>query len=287
MTLWSSTMRNYVSADQTIRYCHSRDERPKQAHFRPHYESGFEIFMFISGSGTFTVEGNRYELEPYSILMMNSDELHVLNISEDLPYERIVFTISEGFLPPFMLNGVDFFRAIKYRKPGQGNQIKAETVMSSGLLELIRRLEEQYLANPSDENEIVAKCVLVQILSTINRIADSAVPQGSKSAKRTSNYKVGDVLEYINSNLDRSLTLDELADRFYLTKYHLCRTFKEATGYSVNQYITFKRIRMADGLMLEGHTPTQACFMSGFNSYSNFFKSYRKLTGKSPRSGKK
>ncbi|WP_438447635.1 helix-turn-helix domain-containing protein [Gorillibacterium sp. sgz5001074] len=272
---------HFAAADQSFRYHHGRDERPNPEHYKPHYEKGYEIYMFISGEGTYTIEGNKYSLEPYSILMMNSDELHVLNISEDCPYERVVLTIAQGFLPPFLPNGVDFFRSIKFRKLGHGNQIKADIVQSSGLLDLLWKLEEQLQA-PGAESEIVAKCILVQILSAINRIAESGSPRTFKRA----NVKIGAVLEYINSSLDQPLTLDGLAERFFVNKYHLCHTFKEETGFSINRYISYKRVRMADELMRQGHPPTEACFMSGFNCYSNFFKSYRKLTGQSPRSGK-
>ncbi|AFC30254.1 AraC family transcriptional regulator [Paenibacillus mucilaginosus 3016] len=281
---WNGRNHYYAAADASFHYHHARDEKPDPQHFKPHYEQGCEIYMFLSGSGSYTVEGSPYELEPYSLLMMNSNELHVLNISEDQPYERIVLLLNESLLPPFLLNGVDFFRTIKFRKLGENNQIPAETVRSSGLLDLFGRL--QRLLEPSGprtaENEFVAKCVIVQILSTFNALAESEHPQAS----RKSSDKVHVVLEYINANLEEDLSLDLLAETFYITKYHLCHTFKEATGYSVNQYITFKRVRMADGLMLQGYSPTQACFMSGFNTYSNFFKSYRKLTGRSPRNGR-
>lgn len=268
------------AADQSFHFQHKSDEQPNPEDFQLHYDTGYEIFMFISGSGSYMIEGSTYDLEPYSILIMNSNELHVVNISNDSPYERLVLTINENFLPPFMLNGVDFFQKMKFRKLGQDNKIKAETVIKSGLLELFTKLYE-ILEKSSPENEIVAKCVIVQILSTINNIAETEVP----STRRKANHKMRGVLEYINSNLDESLTLDSLSEKFFMTKYHLCRTFKEATGYSINQYISYKRIRLADKLMLEGFTPTQVCFMTGFNSYSNFYKSYRKLTGKSPRSG--
>jgi AraC-like DNA-binding protein len=272
---------NYKTADNSFHFHHKCDEHPNPGDFQLHYEIGYEIYMFISGTGSYIIEGSTYELEPYSVLIMNSNELHVVNISNRSPYERLVLTINENFLPPFMLNGVDFFRKMKFRKLGQDNKIKAETVISSGLLELFTKLY-QLLEKKSPENEIVAKCVIVQILSTINNIAETDFPRTNRKA----NHKVSGVLEYINSHLDETLTLDSLSDKFFMTKYHLCRTFKEATGYSINQYIAYKRIRLADKLMLEGFTPTQACFMTGFNCYSNFYKSYRKLTGKSPRSGK-
>jgi AraC-like DNA-binding protein len=271
----------YTSTDGTFRYHHARDERPDPGDYMLHYEKGYELYMFISGLGSYTIEGSRYELEPYSILMINSNELHVVNISEDQPYERIVLNLSENILPPFLLNGVDFFRSFKFRKLGHDNQIHAEKVADLGLLPLFEKLQG-LLERKSAENEIVAKCVIIEILSIINHMAETTLPEFHKSA----DHKVGAVLEFINANLNEQLNLDSLSERFFVTKYHLCRIFREATGFSINQYITYKRIHMADGLMLEGNTPTQACFMAGFNNYSNFYKSYRKLTGKSPKSSR-
>jgi AraC-like DNA-binding protein len=271
----------YAAADGSFRYSHVKDDKPNPKDYKPHYENGYEIYMFVSGAGSFTIEGGKYELEPYSLLMLNSNELHVVNITDQLPYERIILTFNDALLPPFMLNGIDFFRTIKYRKLGHDNQIKASTVASSGLLDLFNRLR-LLIVQPSAESEFVAKCVIVQILWIINQIAEIENPRPD----RTANDKIGDVLEFINSNLDQELDLDSLTQRFFINKYHLCRIFKGVTGYSINQYIIYKRIRLADELMLHGHTPTQACYMSGFNSYSNFFRSYRKLTGRTPKGAK-
>ena len=272
---------NYEAEDRSFNFHHTRDECPHPQDFPLHYENGYEIYLFISGCGEYNIEGNRYKLEPYSILMMNINEIHMLNISEEQPYERAVLTISKDFLPPFITHGVDFFRAIKFRKLGYGNSISSEIVASSGLLELFNKFEHHCRINDA-ENEIVAKCIIVQILSIINSISKTDLLPTHISG----NDKINAVLEYINSNLNEQLSLDSICEKFYLTKYHLCHTFKQATGYSVNKYITFKRILIADGLMLEGYNATQSCFMSGFNDYSNFYKSYRKLTGRPPRSAK-
>lgn len=273
---------HYVAADDSFTFTHQRDENPHPQDFTLHYEKGYEIYMFIDGKGEFNIEGNKYNLEPYSILIINSNELHVLDISESSPYERMVLAITKNFLPPFMVNGVDFFRKIKNRKLGYGNQINAASIKNSGLLELFAKLQ-QLCENKSEENEFVAKCIIVQMLSTINNILQTDLPK----IQKISNNKINEILEYINSNLNEPLTLDSLAEKFFLSKYHLCHIFKEATGYSINKYISFKRIHMADSLMLKGYSPTEACFMSGFNNYSNFYKSYRKITGNSPKNIKK
>lgn len=273
----------YAAQDGSFSFHHTRESKPNPDQYKLHYEVGYELFLFLDGVGTYNIEGNRYELSPGSLLMMNSTELHALSISPDHPYERIVLSMKKDFLPPFLSHGVDFFRSHKYRKLGHGNLIQSELVRKNGLLEHYDKLRRLF-AQRSPENEFVAKCVIVQLLAAINSIKENELLDAQLQKPAMS--KVGELLEYINANLNEPLALDTLSEKFFLTKYHLCHIFKEATGYSINQYISYKRIHMADALMLEGNTPTQACFMSGFNSYSNFYKSYRKLTGRSPRHNK-
>ncbi|MCI3923882.1 AraC family transcriptional regulator [Paenibacillus sp. TRM 82003] len=268
----------FAATDGSFRFGHVRYEHPNPQDFAPHYETDYEIYMFISGEGSFTIEGSRYELEPYSVLLLNSNELHVVNISDQSPYERIVLTFGEKLLPPFLADGIDFFRAMKRRDPGRDNRIEASDVVESGLLGLFEKLT-QLLAERSPGCEFVAKCIIVQMLWTIHRLAE----RKQSSPARKDHPKIGEVLEYVNARLDQELDLDSLAGTFFINKYHLCRLFKEVTGYTINQYIVYKRVRLADELMRSGHPPTQACFMSGFKSYSNFFRSYRKLTCRSPK----
>lgn len=269
----------HVAADRSFTFRHARDEQPNPGDHLPHYEHGYEIYLFLSGEGTYTIEGCMYSLEPYALLIMNPNELHVLHISEQSPYERIVITLQETFLPPFLTNGVDFFRGFKFRPPGHGNKIDADTVRNGDLLPLLVKLEH-LLEKPNAEHEFVARCVLVQLLAAINRIVEQG---GVAQSQHHVSPKIAEALEFINSHLSEDLHLDQLAERLYVSKFHLCRLFKKETGYSINQYIHYKRIRLADQLMQEGYSPTQACYMTGFNSYSNFYKTYRKLTGTSPR----
>ncbi len=50
---------------------------------------------------------------------------------------------------------------------------------------------------------------------------------------------------------DEAITLDQLADRFFISKYYLSRTFKEITGYGISEYMNIHRIRAAKRLLEE------------------------------------
>jgi len=271
---------SYDSGDGTFWFHHSLDLNPRPQDFRLHYEGGYEIYMFIRGKGEYFVEGQRYELTPYSVLIFNTSELHKLEISVDEPYERMVIIIGAGFMPPFLVGGIDLLKTFRNRALGYKNKISAETAERYGLPALCTKFERLCRAG-TPESEVVAKCVIIEMLTAINEAVS-----GIEDKAQTGNDKINAILEYINANLSGDLCLDALAEKFYLTKYYLCHIFKKTTGFTINRYVTYKRILLADGLMLDGYSPSQACFMSGYGDYSNFYKAYRKLTGKPPRKTK-
>lgn len=76
--------------------------------------------------------------------------------------------------------------------------------------------------------------------------------------------------------------MDVLAKHCYLSKYYLMRQFKEATGYSIHQYINEKRIQAAKRMILSGMPASKACYECGFSDYSTFARRFKKIVGSAP-----
>lgn len=64
---------------------------------------------------------------------------------------------------------------------------------------------------------------------------------------------------------------------------YLCRIFKEATGTTINKYITAKRITLSKSLLDQGYSVSEACEVCGFNDYSNYLRAFTKAVGISPK----
>ncbi len=60
---------------------------------------------------------------------------------------------------------------------------------------------------------------------------------------------MGEVLHYIDQNLEQDLTLSSVSGHFYLSESHLCRLFKKKTSYTFNEYLTRARVRKACELL--------------------------------------
>ena len=90
------------------------------------------------------------------------------------------------------------------------------------------------------------------------------------------------LLQYLNLHLADPLTIDELAARFYISKYHMMRRFRQETGYSVHGYLTEKRLLLARQLLGRGCTPAEAAVQAGYQDYSTFSRAYKKQFGHGP-----
>ncbi len=90
------------------------------------------------------------------------------------------------------------------------------------------------------------------------------------------------ILNYINENISTQFRLEELADKFFISKYHLGHMFKKHTGLPVLEYIIRKCVVIAQQLISEGCSASTAAVMSGFNDYSAFYRAYTKYIGTKP-----
>ena len=91
------------------------------------------------------------------------------------------------------------------------------------------------------------------------------------------------ILSYINSHIGEPLTLAGLSAHFFMSTSYLCRIFKEATGTTINKYITAKRITLSKSLLDQGYSVSEACEVCGFNDYSNYLRAFTKAVGISPK----
>ena len=99
--------------------------------------------------------------------------------------------------------------------------------------------------------------------------------------------KIAQVMSYINENLCGELSVDVLAERVFLSKYHFMRLFKAQTGVTVHTYVRQKRLVNAARLIREGTPAAKAAADSGFTDYSAFHRAFRESFGMSPGKLKK
>ena len=142
---------------------------------------------------------------------------------------------------------------------------------------------ESDLKSDSVGSKAMADTLLIQLIIHINRIS-AAAPGPVMPA---TDSKIEEALSYINEHLSEELTVDRLAEKVYLSKYHFMRLFKENTGNTVHAYIRQKRLLYAARLIREGVNANKAAADAGFSDYSTVHRAFKESFSVSPGELKK
>lgn len=237
--------------------------------FEFHYHEFNKIIFFKSGDVKYNIEGKEYLLSPYDILLVKRGDIHRPIINENENYDRIVIWIDD-----YYLNSVHLAKCFEIADEKHFNVIKSADLQ---LFKLAEKLTEGKIDDfaSAQYNE----AILIQLLILIAR---REMHSNIDVDKYKSNKQIDDVIHYINNNLDKKLRIDLLAEKFFISRYHLMHKFKEVTGRTIYSYIQSKRLLKATNYINNGMSAKQACLESGFKDYSVFLKTFKKEFGTTP-----
>ena len=237
-----------------------------------HHHDFYEVYFFLSGNVQYNIESRSYLLTPGDVLLISPMELHQPMFgAEHREYERIVLWIDKQFLEEFSLPGLHMATCFDTTVPGHTNLLRPEGVARQYLTFLLENL----LAEVSSEDpysEMAALSLLAQVLVSLNRLAKQNAGKEHNSGPDATVYSV---LGYINEHYSENLTLDDLANKFFISKYHLSREFQRLVGTSVHRYIIQKRLVMAKQMLSEGKPSSEVYQQCGFGDYSNFYRAFK------------
>ena len=255
-----------------FRLFHINDQTKKD--FSYHYHDFHKIIVFISGKVTYHIEGKAYHLKPRDILLVSQGAIHKPEIDPSVPYERYIFWIRDD------LSCQELNTCFQKANDRSFNLVRADSALQERLKDLLPEIE-QTLQNKHFGDTVLRNALFTQFMIYINRIF---LRTSSSPDKKTysSDTQVEQLLKYINRNLSENLSIDQLANRFFFSKYHMMRKFKNETGYTIHNYITSKRLLMARSLISQGMPVMKAAQASGFHDYTTFVRAYKKQFGKAP-----
>ena len=257
--------------DEELYSHHTVDEHPDPREFSMHAHEWMEIYYFISGKGNYLVEGNLYPLEPHDVFIMRSAETHTLLIDPEAPYERIAIHFSPALLSP-MDPELKLLRPFFDRPLGQHNRYPLSADPEGHLQAAFSNFSFQRV--PDVRLNLIARLFL--FLTSLEGLYEQQthVPaQGFQSQ----------LVAYVNEHLFQNISVQSVADAFYRSRSQISRIFHQATGSSLWEYVTIKRLLAARAMIQRGESANAACAACGFSEYSSFFRAYRAHFGHSPR----
>lgn len=128
--------------------------------------------------------------------------------------------------------------------------------------------------------EAMSRVLLVKLLQ---RYGQQRPEDVALSARFTSDHYKR-VLAFIRANLERTITVDDLAREAGMSTSHFARVFKETVGETPMQYVMAYRVEQAIGMMKDRGRPLgDIALACGFADQAHFSRSFKQVTGQTPR----
>lgn len=257
---------------QEFRLFHIKDQTERD--FQPHYHDFHKVIVFLSGKAAYHIEGKSYYLKPWDILLVDKYAIHRPEIDSSVPYERFILWIRDD-IPEKELT-----QCFQKAADRSFNLVRLNSLFQEKLKDILFELED---ATHSEAfgNEILKKALFHQFMIYLNRMfLEKQYILDQKSY--TYDSQIENLLKYINRHLDEDLSIENLAQKYFLSKYYMMRKFKEETGYTIHNYIISKRLLLARSLISQGTPVTKAATQSGFGDYTAFIRAYKKQFGDIP-----
>ncbi len=260
---------------ENFRLFHLRTRQEAKINY--HYHEFCKLVMLVSGKGFYTVDGQRYLLQPGDTVIVGSRSVHCPEIEGGCVYERIIIYIDPEYLQRQSVLDCDLTEVFS----GQyGHVLRPGDARSRKLFSLAADLEQE-LSAEGYGREILSGSALLRLLVQIGKYQRREDTPKAQPVN-PENPRVQAMLRYLDENLSEDLDIDALAETFYVSKYHMMRQFRQETGLTIYNYLTQRRLIHAREMIEGGSRATEACYRSGFRSYSSFTRAYAKLFGTTP-----
>lgn len=228
------------------------------------------VIFLLEGRMTLKYQDESYQMKAEDIILINPGVSYEIEGTRDALYGIAAFSMH-------LLTAVLQSRYMIF----YCNSVVDDSHSYQDLRDIFFQMTAEYALKAHQTN-----CYLDSLMF---KLLDCLVENYQLSQKRIEAYesendaRMREIMQYVLANLDQEISLNELAERMFVSTSTLSRIFKKNTGVYFADYVMQLRVKTALGLLkYSQQNMTQIAMTSGFSNSASFNRAFRKVMGITP-----
>lgn len=261
-----------------------RHDRLPHFYHKWQYHSELELVYIIKGSGRQFIGDNVHHFKPGDMILLGANLPHLWR-NEERYFQNDATLKAEAIVVHFLPECL-------------GNYFM-ELPENRGLVQLFENAQQAIRIKNSTKMVIIPLLMslkaakgtekIILLLQILNLIAHSKDTKPVCSVGLQFHYPVSEaerlnnIYQYIITHFSREITLAQIAKVAHISPHSFCRYFKTRIKKTFSSFLLEVRVGHACKLLAEtDKSVAEICFESGFNTFSNFNRHFKAITGSTP-----
>lgn len=252
-----------------------------------HYHDSYEVAFFVKADLEIFIKDMKYTIQDGDLLFINQYDIHRIIYNTTPQYSRYVINFKKKYILPLLKvlnidNLLEWFVLKSYKKIHLNLK---DMVELHSLFDSILKASNSDSVLPSETNRAKIISNLLLVLIRINELLNIEKPLQELNSH---DKLVKNIVEFIDANYMNDIDLSLLGNRFYTDKFYISHIFKQVTGFSVIEYVQYRRVIEAQKLLKDSNKDILDIYLDcGFNSVQHFYRVFKKISKISPHKYRK
>ena len=244
------------------------EKRQQNYHFEGERHNFWEVIFVLEGKVVIASEKDFFTANEGQVVFHTPMEFH--NIWSENSTNTVFIFSFDGYMPDIDGNVYNF-----------GSQ---ERLLINEITEVYKKIFKctdihvrRIHTGMENEAEKIIKKLELLIVSVLGNSQAAILDLDSKSAQNYLN-----IISVLNKNINKNLTIKEIADICNMSPSNLKKTFNKYSGISIIKYFNELKIEKAQKLLDMGYNVKETATFLGYADQNYFSVVFKRITGNSP-----
>ncbi|MCR8630374.1 helix-turn-helix domain-containing protein [Paenibacillus radicis (ex Xue et al. 2023)] len=257
-----------------------RSHKEEQLRMLEHYHDSFELAYFVNADIQLFIKDTKYQVTNGDYLFINEYEVHRIFYNPRHHYTRYVINFKKSFISS-LLKEAGLVDTLEWIVSYPRRKLELSSKQRLEIEERFRRINTLYSQLQQKEDPLGSSELKLNLLLLLIKYREFATANQSKYAPKKDVVK--ELISYIDRCYSDPIKLEDLERISGMSRYHISRLFKNATHFTIVEYIQQRRVIEAQIKLKQ--TDRQVLDIGlecGFQNAQHFHRVFRTVTGQSP-----